>query len=179
MTHYDGEEDPLSAAHRAQPVTKPAPVTDEELAEWEDKASFWDRADISMLSPFLRLIAALRQERAKVADYEARLEIDHAYQMDDSAPDGSRRVEVPPGERSSWPDGIMARDETIKGLERNEATLRARIAELEGALREIDSSGLHSVVDHTDTGASMSKVITYIRARARNALAHAPGREGR
>lgn len=51
----------------------------------------------------------------KIARYEARLEIDHCFVM----VDGKElvRQEIPADEREGWPDGIMARDETIKLLE--------------------------------------------------------------
>ena len=71
-------------------------------------------------------IAALQ---ARVRELEARLEVDHEYALDKEA--GKLvRVEVPPSERSKFPDGITCRDATIKL--QNEC-----IAQLEHELSEI------------------------------------------
>lgn len=56
----------------------------------------------------------------------ARLEIDHCFKLGDD--DDLVRHEIPMDERASFPDGIMARDETIKLVER-----RAEAAERENA----------------------------------------------
>lgn len=66
------------------------------------------------------LLNALEADRARLrallAEREARLEIDHSFQLVDG---DFVRVEVPPELRDTWPDGITCRDETIKLLEEN------------------------------------------------------------
>lgn len=68
--------------------------------------------------------------RAKVATYQARLEIDHDYDID-----GNRR-EIPESERDDGPDGIECRDETIKELERQLAANRESWAQSLADARE-------------------------------------------
>jgi len=80
------------------------------------------RARIAELEDSLRgmvIIAELKQ--ARIAELEARLEIDHCYQIIDGK---QTRVEIPPNERGQQPDGIECRNETIKLLD-------ARIIKLE------------------------------------------------
>ena len=61
------------------------------------------------------LEAALSAATAKVSRYEARLEIDHCFKL---VGEDLVREEIPAEDRERFPDGILARDETIKLLER-------------------------------------------------------------
>lgn len=74
--------------------------------------------------------------RVRIEELEARLEVDHVYKL--GVDDRLVRVEVPPGERDSYPDGVSCRDDTIRILENNCERLRARIAELEAGLRSLE-----------------------------------------
>ena len=65
--------------------------------------------------------------RARVAELEARLEIDHVFVGPDMI-----RTEVPLGERNAMIDGITARDTTIRAQEQDLERARAHIAFLEG-----------------------------------------------
>lgn len=62
--------------------------------------------------------------QAKIERYEARLEIDHVYKLDQSGGEELIREEVPPEEREAMIDGIECRDATIKLLEKYITELR-------------------------------------------------------
>lgn len=68
-----------------------------------------------------------------VLKYEQRLEIDHAYHTEKI--DGKTelvRHEIPPPERSEFPDGIKCRDITIAALESDRDALAAEVKRLRG-----------------------------------------------
>lgn len=71
----------------------------------------------------------LRKERDRC---HARLEIDHCFKLGDD--DNLIRHEIPLNERSSFPDGITARDETIKLVERRAETAERQLAERDADL---------------------------------------------
>jgi hypothetical protein len=84
-------------------------------------------------------IEALERE---VKRCHARLEIDHAWTIKDGK---KVRCDIPEHERAAFPDGIECRNETIKLLDQNIATLRAnakkdesRLSEALAALKEIE-----------------------------------------
>jgi len=67
-----------------------------------------------LVSEIHRQHAEIEQLRARIAELEERLEIDHCYQIIDGK---QTRVEIPPNERGQQPDGIECRNETIKLLD--------------------------------------------------------------
>jgi hypothetical protein len=79
-------------------------------------------------------IEKLREATARIALLEARLEVDHAWKMENGQ---LVRFEIPPEDRANWPDGIDCRDETIKLLEEQLSSLSARLREVEGALKAV------------------------------------------
>lgn len=90
---------------------------------------------------------------SRVQHLEDRLEITHAWQC--TADDTElKRIEIPPEERDSFPDGITCRDATIKLLEEQNERQAGRIRKLERALKpfaDIPSVPL------TDGGTEMAK----------------------
>lgn len=96
--------------------------------------SHMSQQDVStLLRRFHEATAEIARLRAEVALCHARLETDRVFVMGDG--DETIRKEVPEDERLSVPDGIDARDATIRGLEERCARLRALNAELVEALR--------------------------------------------
>lgn len=95
---------------------------------------FGEAADL--LEALEREKEELRKERDRC---HARLEIDHCFKLGDD--DNLIRHEIPLNERSSFPDGITARDETIKLVER-----RAETAERQLAERDADLARLRVVI---------------------------------
>lgn len=78
--------------------------------------------------------AEIERLTARVHQLEDRLEITHAWQC--TADDTElKRIEIPPEERDSFPDGITCRDATIKLLEEQSERQAARIRKLERALK--------------------------------------------
>ena len=71
-------------------------------------------------------VAEIEKLRARIAELEARLEIDHVFVGPDMV-----REEVPLGERDGMIDGIAARDTTIRAQEQDLERLRAHFAKLE------------------------------------------------
>lgn len=104
----------------------------------------WDRVmsesdEYDLLSSVERLLAraeaaeaALSAATAKVARYEARLEIDHCFKL---VGEDLVREEIPAEERERFPDGILARDETIKLQDRRIEAAEAEAARLERLVR--------------------------------------------
>jgi hypothetical protein len=71
--------------------------------------------------------------RSRVQHLEERLEITYAWQCTGEDPE-LKRIEIPPEERDSFPDGITCRDETIKLLEEQNERQAARIRVAKRAL---------------------------------------------
>jgi hypothetical protein len=76
----------------------------------------------------------LEASRHRVAELEARLEIDHYFTFAKDGGEEFVRVDLPPDQRDRFPDGIEARDATIKLQEEALARKDARIAELAAAV---------------------------------------------
>lgn len=94
-----------------------------------------DFADVLRDKAFLlaRQVLALSDE---VERCHARLEITHCWKMEAG---DKVRVEIPPAERATFPDGIECRNETIRLRDENNAKLRAALTAAESeaqALRE-------------------------------------------
>jgi hypothetical protein len=80
------------------------------------------------------LRSELEASRHRVAELEARLEIDHYFTFAKDGGEEFVRVDLPPDQRDRFPDGIEARDATIKLQEEALARKDARIAELAAAV---------------------------------------------
>lgn len=78
---------------------------------------------------------------SRIEELEARLETSHAYSLIDGV---MTKVAVEPG---SIPDGIECRDETIRLQDRRDKAQRARIEELENALRQLTDIAEHTAHD--------------------------------
>jgi hypothetical protein len=95
------------------------------------------RSDTERPASGERSLTHLRSEnaslRSRIAKLEARLEIDHAYQWQGEGEE-LVRIEIPPEERSTFPDGITARDATIKLQDERIERLRSRIERLREAI---------------------------------------------
>jgi len=111
---------------------------------WADDDGVWHSHDCSEVLPCIEYVRAdiaerenaeLRKERDRC---HARLEIDHCFKLGDD--DNLIRHEIPLNERSSFPDGITARDETIKLVERRAETAERQLAERDAALRPFASA---------------------------------------
>lgn len=112
----------------------------------------FDRLDaehIARLDP--DTVRAMIEERkamlARIAELEARLEIDHYWKIGDNDDNDLERVEVQPSDRDAMTDGIAARDETILLLE-------DRITELEAEVEELTC----------DVGRALSTIAEYEKA---------------
>lgn len=88
---------------------------------------------LSVLELHLRAASLILSQQEEIDRCHARLEIDHVFV---AAGDDFKRREVPMPERANMPDGITARDETIKLLDEQVASSQARIEQLEPILRQ-------------------------------------------
>lgn len=101
--------------------------------------------------------------RARVAELEARLEIDHAYRLVNGKP---QRFEIPAELRKNFPDGIDCRDETIRLLDERIAELmmeRIRVRRRAG-LREALVLVMNRYIHKGDTRTCLD-IADSIRAR--------------
>ncbi len=117
----------------------------EEFGSWKSATRSYDRAPFEAADEIVRLraeeellnsaIDKLRAERNRLRDeverLQDRLEMRHAWQVVDGK---EVRITVEPG---SIPDGIDARDETIRQLDKNCNTLRSERDRLCDALRQV------------------------------------------